>query len=71
MSNQDIEIAIALKGDASRIAELQEFIAEGSNTREVRKAVFSQTGLSGLPVSRNSNHLERVIGFNIGLETGL
>lgn len=39
MSNQDIEIAIALKGDASRIAELQEFIAEGSNTREVRKAL--------------------------------
>ena len=30
MSNQDIEIAIA---------ELQEFIAEGSNTREVRKAL--------------------------------
>lgn len=39
MSNQDIKIAIALKGDASRIAELQKFIALRPNGREVRKAL--------------------------------
>jgi putative transposase len=50
MSEGDLQRAIAQGALAEAIAELQDFIALRPNAREVRKALFCQTGLSRLLV---------------------